>query len=59
MISIVKCSVLRTFQPLSLLPLRGFTKLKKAIIKSVVRRPLNLSEFFFLIFEMFIKRKKG
>ena len=33
-------------------------KLKKADIKPVVRRPINLSEFF-LIFEMFINKKIG
>ena len=30
----------------SLLSLRGFTKLKKAVIKAVVRDRRNLSEFF-------------
>ena len=32
-------------------------EIRKAIIRPVVRGPRNLSEFFFLIFEMFIKKK--
>ena len=34
------------FSRFSLLSLRGFMKLKKAVIKPVVRGPRNLSEFF-------------
>ena len=32
---------------------------KNAITKPVVRHPINLSEFFFMIFQMFMKKKMG
>ena len=43
---------------ISSLALRGFTKLKKAVIRPVVR-VRKIFQNFFLIFEMYIEKKIG
>ena len=57
----VKCCILRTFQRFFFIisSRSRFYKIKKAVNKPVVRRPINLSEFFLHDFEMFIKKKIG
>ena len=57
----LKCCIFRTFQPFFFIISSRFYEIQKAVItvcKPVVRGPMNLSEFF-LIFEMFIKKKMG
>ena len=54
----VKCYIFRTFQPFFFIISSKFYEIQKAVIKSVVRGPTNLSELF-SYFDIFIKTKMG